>query len=39
MMRRYGDQLRELLTNYGQVDMLCFDQWLGPKVWPQLRHW
>ncbi|MEX0776936.1 MAG: alpha-L-fucosidase [Phycisphaeraceae bacterium] len=38
MMQRYGDQLRELLTGYGKVDMICFDQCLGPKIWPELRR-
>ena len=37
MMARHRAQLSELLTNYGQIDMLCLDQWLGPSVWPQLR--
>ena len=38
MMARHRQQLRELLTNYGKIDMLCLDMWLGPKVWPQLRE-
>ncbi|MBO0722476.1 MAG: alpha-L-fucosidase, partial [Blastocatellia bacterium] len=38
MMTRHRTQLSELLTNYGQIDMLCLDQWLGPSVWPQLRE-
>lgn len=37
MMRRHRAQLVELLTNYGAIDMICLDMWLGPKVWPQLR--
>jgi len=37
MMNRHRAQLVELLTNYGQIDMLCLDMWLGPKVWPELR--
>jgi alpha-L-fucosidase len=37
MMVRYRDQLTELLTNYGKIDMLGLDMWLGPKVWPQMR--
>jgi alpha-L-fucosidase len=37
MMARHRAQLTELLTRYGKIDMLCLDQWLGPKVWPQLR--
>jgi len=38
MMARHRAQLEELLTNYGTIDMICLDQWLGPKVWPQLRE-
>lgn len=37
MIARHRRQLTELLTNYGPIDLLCLDQWLGPKVWPQLR--
>ena len=37
MMTRHREQLTELLTRYGKIDMLCLDQWLGPKVWPELR--
>lgn len=37
MMNRHRAQLVELLTNYGQIDMICLDMWLGPKVWPELR--
>jgi alpha-L-fucosidase len=37
MMKRHRAQLVELLTNYGVIDMICLDMWLGPKVWPQLR--
>jgi alpha-L-fucosidase len=38
MMARHRAQIEELLTNYGEIDMLSLDQWLGPKVWPQLRQ-
>ena len=38
MMGRHRAQLEELLTNYGEIHMLSLDQWLGPKVWPQLRE-
>ena len=38
MMTRHRAQLEELLTNYGEINMLSLDQWLGPKVWPQLRE-
>jgi alpha-L-fucosidase len=37
MMRRHRDQLVELLTNYGPIDMICLDQWLGAPAWPALR--
>jgi alpha-L-fucosidase len=38
MMARHRAQLVELLTNYGKIDMICLDMWLGPKVWPELRQ-
>lgn len=38
MIERHRTQLTELLTNYGRIDMLSLDMWLGPKVWPQLRE-
>jgi alpha-L-fucosidase len=38
MMARHRAQLTELMTRYGKIDMLCLDQWLGPKVWPELRE-
>lgn len=38
MMARHRAQLKELLTNYGEIHMLSLDQWLGPKVWPELRE-
>jgi alpha-L-fucosidase len=37
MMERHRTQLVELLTNYGKIDMVCLDMWLGPRVWPELR--
>ena len=37
MIKRHRAQLVELLTNYGRIDMLCLDMWLGPRVWPELR--
>jgi alpha-L-fucosidase len=37
MMASHRLQLTELLTNYGKIDMLCLDMWLGKEVWPQLR--
>lgn len=38
MILRHRMQLKELLTNYGRIDMLSLDMWLGPKVWPELRQ-
>lgn len=38
MMARHRQQLRELLTNYGKIDMVCLDIQLGASVWPQLRE-
>jgi alpha-L-fucosidase len=38
MVQRHRAQLVELLTNYGKIDMLCLDMWLGKDVWPQLRE-
>ena len=37
MMERHRAQLTELLSNYGSIDMICLDMWLGPRVWPELR--
>lgn len=37
MMERHRAQLVELKTNYGRIDMLCLDMYLGPRVWPELR--
>jgi alpha-L-fucosidase len=37
MMARHRAQLVELLTNYGTIDMLGLDMWLGPRVWPEMR--
>jgi len=38
MVQRHRAQLVELLSNYGKIDMLCLDMWLGKDVWPQLRE-
>jgi len=38
MITRHRQQLVELLTNYGQIDMICMDIYFGPRVWPQLRE-
>ena len=31
MMERHRAQLVELLTNYGKIDMIGLDMWLGPR--------
>jgi len=38
MIQRHRSQLVELVTKYGQIDMVCLDMWLGAPVWPQLRE-
>lgn len=38
MIRRHRAQLTELLTNYGTIDMVCLDMWMGKPVWPQMRE-
>lgn len=38
MVERHRAQLVELLSNYGEIDMMCLDQWLGPAMWPHLRE-
>src|SRR5579862_4959341 len=38
MVERHRAQLLELLTNYGKIDMMCLDMWLGPRVWPEMRN-
>jgi alpha-L-fucosidase len=38
MMDRHRQQLTELLSNYGKIDMVCLDIGLGDRVWPQLRE-
>lgn len=38
MIQRHRQQLTELLTNYGRLDMVCLDMWLGKKIWPQTRE-
>ena len=37
MVTRHREQLRELLTNYGKINMLCLDQWLGADVWNETK--
>jgi alpha-L-fucosidase len=37
LVARHREQLRELLTNYGKIDMICLDQWLGSDIWPETK--
>jgi alpha-L-fucosidase len=37
MVTRHREQLRELLNNYGPIDMLCLDISLGESNWPAVR--
>ena len=38
LIARHREQLHELLTNYGHIDMICLDQWMGSDIWPQMRE-
>jgi alpha-L-fucosidase len=38
MVTRHREQLRELMTQYGPIDMLCLDISLGADSWPQVRE-
>ncbi|MDR1593280.1 MAG: alpha-L-fucosidase [Prevotellaceae bacterium] len=38
MVARHREQLSELLTNYGKIDMVCLDMWLGRYVWNETRE-
>jgi alpha-L-fucosidase len=38
MIARHRAQLRELLTNYGKIDMVCFDINFSAEVWPGLKQ-
>ncbi|MDR1382634.1 MAG: alpha-L-fucosidase [Planctomycetaceae bacterium] len=38
MVRRHREQIHELLTNYGNVDMMCFDQWMGKDNWKDMKE-
>jgi len=38
MMARHRQQLTELLTHYGKIDMLCLDNWFGKENWPAMRE-
>ena len=34
---RHSEQVRELLTNYGKIDMLSFDMWLPEFAWKHMQ--
>ena len=36
--RRHREQIRELLTSYGKVDMMCLDMSLPGFCWPDIRE-
>ncbi|MFT3705573.1 MAG: alpha-L-fucosidase [Agriterribacter sp.] len=38
MIARHREQIKELLSNYGKIDMMCLDQWFGSDVWPDLKQ-
>jgi alpha-L-fucosidase len=37
-MQRHRDQLKELITNYGKIDMICLDMTLKERAWPESRQ-
>jgi alpha-L-fucosidase len=37
MIARHREQLREILTNYGRLDMIYLDMWLGSNVWQEMK--
>ncbi|MDR0814204.1 MAG: alpha-L-fucosidase [Bacteroidales bacterium] len=38
LVSRHREQIHELLTNYGKIDMICFDQWLGRDIWTEMKE-
>ena len=38
MTQRHRQQLAELLSNYGKIDMVCLDNWFGKSNWPEMRE-
>jgi len=38
MIQRHRQQLKELLTHYGKIDMMCLDQWMAGDIWPEMRQ-
>ena len=37
-VERHRQQLTELLTNYGKLDLMCLDQYFDETAWPDLRE-
>ncbi|MDR3183263.1 MAG: alpha-L-fucosidase [Planctomycetaceae bacterium] len=37
LVLRHREQIRELLTNYGKIDMICFDEYLGKDIWQEVK--
>ncbi len=37
-VRRHREQLTELLTRYGKLDLVCLDQYFDETAWPDLRE-
>jgi alpha-L-fucosidase len=37
-VERHRQQLTELLTNYGRLDLVCLDQYFDETAWPDLRE-
>ncbi len=35
---RHTSQIKELLTNYGKIDMLSFDMWLPEFAWEHMKN-
>jgi alpha-L-fucosidase len=35
--RRHREQIREILSDYGQIDMLCLDMSLPDFCWPEIK--
>ena len=38
MAKRHREQIREILTNYGKIDMVCLDIQLPDFCWPQVKE-
>lgn len=37
-VQRHRQQLTELLTQYGKIDLVCLDMWFDETAWPDLRE-